>query len=128
MKFTRLIIAFLILALASAPAFAAICAVTCAADSALSAMPDSSASGHHHNVSAAAMDHCHMSQSGKSDTGKPSSGEHKGCMMAGCHFSITTPLLSLQQFKSVDVASTTLPSYDSSLVFTYLPPPIKPPA
>ncbi|HEY8118312.1 MAG TPA: hypothetical protein VIE91_03650 [Methylophilaceae bacterium] len=94
----------------------------------MNAMPDSSTLVHHHNVSATAMDHCHMSQSGKSDSGKPSSGEHKGCMMAGCHFSITTPLLSLQQFKSVDFASTTLPGYDSSLVFAYLPPPIKPPA
>jgi hypothetical protein len=123
MKFVRIIAAALILTLVSAPALAAVCAISCAAGGTTYSITSA-----HHTASAMAMEHCNMSQSGKNDTDKHQPDEHKGCMMAGCHFSVAAPLLPLAQLQVIDFASTTLPGFAPSVVFADLPPPIKPPA
>jgi len=123
MKFARIIAATLILTLVSAPALAAVCAISCAVGGTTYSITSA-----HHTASAMAMEHCNMSQSGKNDADKHQPDEHKGCIMADCNFSVVASLPSFGQLQSIDFDSTTLPGFDPSAVFADLPPPIKPPA
>src|SRR3989344_3361246 len=129
MKFVRTIAAVLILAMASGPALAAVCAISCAA---ADEMMNSVASVHQ-NASAMTGDHCHRSATDSNkqepDKHQQSDSENKSCIMAaGCHSPVAVPLVSPLQLPIVDFTSTIHPCFNPSVVCADLPPPLKPPA
>src|SRR3989344_9653776 len=81
MKFVRTIAAVLILAMASGPALAAVCAISCAA---ADEMMNSVASVHQ-NASAMTGDHCHRSATDSNkqepDKHQQADSENKSCIM-----------------------------------------------
>ena len=109
----------LIIALASSPALAAICATSCASQALISSM---------NSYSMANMKNCHQSSINKNKS-KPST-EHKSCTMgAGCHFTqLTTPTAPSSNIKLVDEMSIIFLKFVPSLKSTDLSPPLKPPA
>lgn len=124
MKFFRIIAAALILAMASGPALAAVCATSCVAGASSMAVAEQDSSA---MVGDMAADHCHQA------TPEPSKHqpgtEHKGCTMAGgCHFSQAVPLIMTAQIPAANFSNTALPHFSPSEVCADLPPPIKPPA
>lgn len=119
MKFFRSIAVLLILALASSPALAAICATSCASDSLMSSM---------HSDDMASMKNCHEGSMSKD---KPkSSNEHKSCVMgAGCNFTqVTSPIIASQKLAFDDPVRITFTSFVPSEKSVDLSPPLKPPA
>ncbi|MDO9365820.1 MAG: hypothetical protein Q7T58_05720 [Methylotenera sp.] len=100
MKHLRTIVAFLILVMASSPVLAAVCSISCAAES-LAANISASVDFITSDPSAMTADHCHhgVADAGKHESSKQTSdnpasdksqsnAEHKSCTMAGgCHFS-----------------------------------------
>lgn len=119
MKYFRAIAMLLIIALASSPALAAICATSCASQALISSM---------NSDSMANMKNCHQSSINKNKS-KPST-EHKSCTMgAGCHFTqLTTPSAPSSNIKLVDEISIIFPKFVPSVKSTDLSPPLKPPA
>ncbi|PPC93673.1 MAG: hypothetical protein CTY33_06970 [Methylotenera sp.] len=118
MKFFREIAMVLILALASSPALAAICATSCASQSIMSSM---------HSDSMAGMKNCHEGSMSK-DKHK-SSTEHKSCAMgAGCQFTQVTPIVSPTKYVFTASAAIVFPSFVPSEKSVDLSPPLKPPA
>jgi len=108
----------LILALATSPALAAICATSCASHSIMSSMQVDDMSG---------MKNCHEG-SMKKDEHK--SNEHKSCAMgAGCNFTqVTSPINASQKLVFDDTVRTLFPSFVPSAKSIDLSPPLKPPA
>ncbi len=118
MKFFRAIAMFLILALATSPALAAICATSCASHSIMSSV---------HSDSMAGMKNCHKGSMSK-DKHK-SSSEHKSCAMgAGCQFTQVTPTESPTKYVFAASGAISFPSFAPSEKSIDLSPPLKPPA
>ena len=118
MKFFRSIAIVLILALASSPALAAICATSCASHSIMSSM---------HSDDMAGMKNCHEGSMGK-DKHKPTT-EHKSCAMgAGCQFTQVTPIESPTKYVFVTSAVIAFPSFVPYEKSVDLSPPLKPQA
>lgn len=119
MKLLRTIAVILILALASSPALAAICATSCASQAVMSALHPSDMSG---------MKNCHEG-SMNTDKNKSSTG-HKSCAMgAGCNFTqVTPPIDALSKAVFADSISTSFPRFVPSEKSIDLSPPLKPPA
>ena len=119
MKFFRLIAVMLILVLASTPTLAAICATSCASESAMTSLSSSDMSE---------MQHCHEDSKG-THTNKPST-EHKSCAMgATCHFTqVISELDSLSRFVFLDLTSESFPKFVPQEKSIDLSPPLKPPA
>ena len=117
MKLFRSMAVILILALATSPALAAICATSCASNSVMSAM---------HTADMAGMKNCHQDmdkQQHKSDK------QHKSCAMgAGCHFSQATPIDSSARYSFAISHVTIFPSFTTYSKSVDLSPPLKPPA
>lgn len=114
----RAIAIVLILALASTPVLAAICATSCVSHSIMSTMRSDSMSS---------MKNCHEASMSK-DKHK-SSNEHKSCAMgAGCKFTQVTPIESITQHFFAISATASFPSFVSSEKSVDLSPPLKPPA
>ena len=108
----------LILVIAASPAFAAVCATSCATKSIMSTVNADDMSN---------MPNCHQGfkEKGKS---KPNI-EHKSCPMgAGCNFSQVTPITLPAQFVHIDLPSSLFLPFDSSAKSADLTPPLKPPA
>ena len=119
MKFFRSIAMVLILALATSPALAAVCATSCASQAIMSSMHPDNMSG---------MKNCHEASMNK-DKNKTHT-EHKSCAMgAGCNFTQVTPPVDLST-KEVFAISTVIsfPRFDPSEKSIDLSPPLKPPA
>ncbi len=111
----------LILALTTSPAFAAICATSCASKSIMSAVnPDGMST----------MMNCHKGVVHTKTTSTDKSGiEHKSCAMgAGCHFSQATPIDSSSSYAFIDSIPASFPRFDVSEKSVDLSPPLKPPA
>lgn len=109
----------LILALASSPALAAVCATSCASQAVMSALHPSDMSG---------MKNCHEGSMNK-DKSK-SNIEHKSCAMgAGCSFTQVIPPIDASS-KSVfaDSHAISFPRFVPSEKSIDLSPPLKPPA
>lgn len=118
MKFFRAIAMTLILALASSPALAAICATNCASHAIISSM---------HADDMAGMKNCHEGSMSKEK--QKSSNEHKSCAMgAGCQFTQVTPIQSLTKYVFAASAAVAFPSFVPSEKSVDLSPPLKPPA
>lgn len=119
MKFFREIATILILALATSPALAAVCATSCASHAVMSSI---------HSDSMAGMKDCHQSSINKNKS--KSSTENKPCSMsAGCHFTqLTPPTVSLTKYVFADSTSISFPKLVSSAKSIDLSPPLKPPA
>ncbi|PPC91439.1 MAG: hypothetical protein CTY35_13595, partial [Methylotenera sp.] len=101
MKLFRTIAMFLILALATSPALAAICATSCASHSVMSSM---------HSDDMAGMKNCHESSMSK-DKHK-SNTQHKSCAMgAGCQFTQVTPIVSPAKYVFTASAAIAFPSF-----------------
>lgn len=84
MKYFRSIAMILIIALASSPALAAVCATSCASQTLMSSIQSDSMAG---------MKDCHQSSINKNKNKNKSNTEHKSCTMgAGCHFTQLTTL------------------------------------
>jgi len=116
MKFSRMLAAFLILALASSSALAAVCAASCASllmQEQVLEMASSSMDMHD----------CHQADS----TQQQPETEHQNCTMAGCHFS---QVVFDNDFKHQipDLISVLQPVFISTAISADQPPPIKPPA
>jgi hypothetical protein len=119
MKFTRSLIVFLIMVMASSQALAAVCSISCA---------DPSHSTHQQllNIEMAdtSMTNCHDNAS--SDEPQPS--KHLNCSMAGCHFAqIVVPDLDVKGLIPI-LCDSALPQFISTAISADQPPPIKPPA
>jgi hypothetical protein len=119
MKLYRSIVLILILVLASSPALAAVCAISCATESVVLSLHANDMSG---------MQHCHEGSMTK-DTNKPHS-EHKHCAMgAGCHFSqVIFSFDGLSNYIYADLSSASFPKFVPSENSRDLSPPLKPPA
>ncbi len=119
MKPFRAIAMILILVLASSPALAAICATSCASQSAM-------ASVHSENMSG--MKNCHEGSINKNKS-KPST-EHKSCAMgADCHFTqVTSPADLSSKYVFADSTSISFPRFVPFEKSIDLSPPLKPPA
>ena len=119
MKLLREITIVLILALASSPALAAVCATSCASQVLMSSLHSDDMSG---------MKNCHKSSMKKDIS--TSNVEHKSCTMgAGCHFTqSTSPTAPSTMLKLVDSTPITFPKFVSSAKSIDLSPPLKPPA
>lgn len=118
MKMFRAIAVVLIVALASTPALAAICATSCASHSIMSTT---------HSDSMAGMKNCHEASMSK-DKHK-SSNEHKSCAMgASCQFVQVTTIESPTKYFLAVSATASFPSFVSSEKSVDLSPPLKPPA
>lgn len=119
MKFFRAIAMVLVLALASSPALAAICATSCASQAVMSMMHPDDMSG---------MVNCHEGSMNK-DKNKAST-EHKSCAMgAGCHFTqVTPPIDSSSKHAFADSIVISFPRFVPSEKSIDLSPPLKPPA
>lgn len=109
----------LMLALASSPALAAVCATSCASQALVSSL---------HSDIMAGMKNCNESSMNKDKS--TSNAEHKSCTMgAGCHFTqLTSPTALSTNLKLVDSTSITFPKFLSSAKSIDLSPPLKPPA
>jgi hypothetical protein len=117
MKSFRAIAMILILALASSPALAAICATSCASHSIMSSMHADDMSG---------MKNCHESSMKKD---KQQSNQHKSCAMgAGCNFTQVTSPITSQKLVFLDTLRASFPSFVPSEKSVDLSPPLKPPA
>lgn len=118
MKSFRSIAMILILAMASSPALAAICATSCASHSVMSSM---------HANDMSEMKNCHEGSMGKEK--HKSSTEHKSCAMgAGCQFTQVTPIESPAKYTFAASAAIAFPSFVPSEKSVDLSPPLKPPA
>lgn len=119
MKFFRAIAMVLILALASNPALAAVCATSYASKALISSL---------HSESMPVMKNCH-DNSMKKDKSK-SNADHKSCTMgAGCHFTqLTSPIASSTKVILVDSTTITFPKFSPFAKSIDLSPPLKPPA
>ncbi len=119
MKMVRLIAMFLVLVLASSPTLAAICATSCAMQSASAAL---------HADDMSEMQHCH--ESSKDKHSKQSSTEHQSCAMgAGCHYTqVISEFDSLSKYVLADLGSASLPKFVPFEKSIDLSPPLKPPA
>ena len=119
MKLFRSIAMILILALASGPALAAVCATSCASQALMSSLHTDNMSG---------MKNCHEASMNK-DKNKTHT-EQKSCAMgAGCNFTQVTPPvdLSTKDIFAVSMAIS-FPSFVPSEKSIDLSPPLKPPA
>ena len=116
MKFSRMLAAFLVLALASSPALAAVCAASCASPQMQEQVLELELSGMD-------MHDCHQADSTQQQPEK----EHQNCTMAGCHFS---QVMFDHDFKhqNPDLIGALLPVFISTAISADQPPPIKPPA
>lgn len=121
MKKFRSIAVMLILVLASSPALAAICAASCASQSA------TPLSLYATNIDE--MQHCHE-DSASTDETHTSNTEHKSCVMgAVCHFAqVISDVDPLSKYAYVDTASVLFATLASSDKSVNSPPPVKPPA
>jgi hypothetical protein len=119
MKFFRAIAVILILALATSPALAAVCATSCASQSIISSL---------HSDDMFGMKNCHEGAMHK-DKNKTST-EHKSCAMgAGCNFTQATPPVDLSSRYVVAISTATaFPKFVPSEKSIDLSPPLKPPA
>jgi hypothetical protein len=118
MKLFRAISMVLIIALASSPALAAVCATSCASHSIMSAL---------HSDNMAGMKNCH--EGSMSKVNHKSSTGHKSCAMgAGCQFTQVTPIESSTRYVFATSAATSFPSFVPSEKSVDLSPPLKPPA
>lgn len=119
MNLFRLIAVILVLVLASTPTLAAICATSCASESAMTSLGSSDVSE---------MQHCHE-DSKATHTNKPSK-EHTSCAMgATCHFTqVISELDSLTRFVFADLISESFPKFVAQDKSIDLSPPLKPPA
>lgn len=140
MKYLRTIATFLILVMASSPVLAAVCSISCAAES-LAANMSAPANVIASDSSTMTADHCHhgVADAGKHESSKltsdnpasdkhQSNAEHKGCTMAGgCHFAQAAPISPILLL-SVNYTSVTLPHFTPISFVADVPPPIKPPA
>ncbi len=120
MKQFRSIGVMLILVLASSPLLAAICAASCASQSATS-----------FSLNATNMDevqHCHEGAGSKDEN--TSNTEHKSCVMgAACHFAqVISDVDPLSKYAYVDTASVLFATLASSDKSVNSAPPVKPPA
>jgi len=121
----------MIMALATSPALAAICATSCASQSVMSTVSAV------HSDDMSGMVNCHEGtmnkdkankDKAKSDTDK-SSTEHKSCSMgAGCHFAQATPVDSSSKYALINSTSVAFFLFDSVEKSVNLSPPLKPPA
>ena len=126
----RTITLILILALATSPALAAVCATSCATESIMSTVnPD--------DIST--MTNCHegtmshegtMNHEGSMDKDKTkSTTEHNSCSMgAGCHFSQATSVDLSSKYALIDSSTISFPQFVTSKKSVDLSPPLKPPA
>lgn len=123
MKYFRSIAMVLIIALASSPALAAVCATSCASQKLMSSIQSDSMAG---------MKDCHQSSinKNKNKNKNNSNTEHKSCTMgAGCHFTQLTTLTALSSnIKLVDSTTITFPKFAPFAKSIDLSPPLKPPA
>lgn len=119
MKFFRSIAVMLILVLASTPTLAAICATSCASESAMTSLSSGDMSE---------MQHCHE-DSKDTHTNKPST-EYKSCSMgATCHFTqVISEFDSLSRYVFADLTSKSFPKFVPLEKSIDLSPPLKPPA
>jgi hypothetical protein len=118
-RFFRTIAVVLILALASSPVLAAICATSCVSHSVMSSM---------HSDDMAGMKNCHESTMSK-DKPQKSSHEHKPCSMgAGCQYTQVTPIESSAKYVFAPLPAVSFPSFTPSEKSVDLSPPLKPPA
>ncbi|MDP2379135.1 MAG: hypothetical protein Q8M35_01395 [Pseudohongiella sp.] len=138
MKYLRTIATFLILVMASSPVLAAVCSISCAAESNTVGFIANDVSS---NLSTMTADHCQhgVAAAGKHESSKQTSdkqaydkhqsnAEHKGCTMAGgCHFAQAAPVSPILLL-SVNYTSVTLPHFTPTALAADVPPPIKPPA
>ena len=111
MKFFRTITVIMIMALATSPALAAICATSCASQSVMSTVSAV------HSDDMSGMVNCHEASmnkdKAKSDMDK-SSTEHKSCNMgAGCHFAQATPIDSSSKYALINSTSVAFFLFDS---------------
>lgn len=119
MKLFRSIAMVLILALATSPALAAVCATSCVSQAVMSSVHPDNMTG---------MKNCHDASMNKDKT--QTSTKHKSCAMgAGCNFTQVTPSVDLST-KEVFAISTAIsfPRFASSEKSIDLSPPLKPPA
>jgi hypothetical protein len=119
MKFFRSIAVMLILVLASTPTLAAICATSCASESAMASLSSGDMSE---------MQHCHE-DSKDTHSNKPSA-EYKSCSMgATCHFTqVISEFDSLSRYVFADLTSKSFPKFVPLEKSIDLSPPLKPPA
>jgi hypothetical protein len=119
MNLFRSIAVMLILVLASTPTLAAICATSCASESAMVSLSSSDLSE---------MQHCHEDSKGK-HTNKPST-EHNSCVMGTtCHFTqVISEFDSLTKFVFADLTRESFPKFVPQEKSIDLSPPLKPPA
>lgn len=119
MKFFRSIAVLLILALATSPALAAVCATSCVSQAVMSSMHPDNMTG---------MKNCHEASMSKDKT--QTSPKHKSCAMgAGCNFTQVTPSVDLStKYVFVTSAAISFPRFVPSLKSIDLSPPLKPPA
>lgn len=121
MKLIRFISFFLILVLASSPALASTCAISCALHSANSLQITMSM-----DMSSMNAHHCKFIQTKSSGQNKQT--QNNNCTMAGCHFSVAATLdFAHQDFAFNDISNQ--PLHFNSFGLSADPyPPIKPPA
>ncbi len=123
LRYIRLVSFLLILVIAASPAFAAVCATSCATKSIMSTVNADDMSN---------MPNCHQvsKEKGKSTPNiEHPNIEHKSCSMgAGCNFSQATPIALPAKFVHIDLPSSLFLSFDSSAKSADLTPPLKPPA
>lgn len=119
MKLFRAIAMVLILALASSPALAAICATSCASQSMMTSM---------HTNDMAGMKNCHKGSMDKEQS--KSKAEHKSCAMgASCHFTqVTPPIDASSKTVFFDLSVISFAKFVPSAKSIDLSPPLKPPA
>jgi hypothetical protein len=121
MKLFRTMTIMLIFALATGPALAAVCAVSCASKSIMTTV-----NADHMPT----MMNCHEGATHKESTSSDKSGtEYKSCSMgAGCHFAQATPVNSASKYVFINATSVSFPRFDPSEKSIDLSPPLKPPA
>lgn len=115
----RAIAMVLILALASSPALAAICATSCASYSIMSSL---------HAGGMSEMKNCHDDTMEKSK--QNTDAKHKSCAMsAGCNFTqLTLPIVVSEKLAFDESTRVSFPSFAPSEKSVDLSPPLKPPA
>lgn len=118
LRYIRSVSFMLILVIAASPAFAAVCATSCATKSIISTVNADDMSN---------MPNCHKVSMEK---GKPKPNiEHKSCSMgAGCTFPQAAPIALPTKLVHIDLSSTSFLSFNSSAKSADLSPPLKPPA
>lgn len=119
MKSFRSIAVMLVLVLASSPALAAICTISCASQSAMTLLQSNDLTE---------TQHCHEGSMSKGEN-TPNS-EHKSCVMgAVCHFSqVISEVDSLSKYVFADSTSAFFPKFVPSDKSIDISPPLKPPA